>query len=144
MPAMKHIHTYERFRKNPVSKNYGGTYRCIHPGCTSFAKHDLLEGKVALCRCGAEFIIEPKVHFHLKTLVCSNCSGDKRFKGKKLADEVVTALLDSMASPTVTPAAFPVPEMEIVLEEPKPEPMPEQPDLFEDEEEQEDLFEVER
>ncbi len=40
--------------------------------------------------------------------------------------------------------AFPIPEMEIVLEQPKPEPTPEQPDLFEEEEEQQELFEVER
>ncbi len=143
MPALKHVHTFERFRKNPESKHYGGTYRCIHPGCTSFFKHDLLSGKKAKCKCGAEFTIEPKIHFHLTSLKCAKCSGDKRQK-KHLAAEQFAESVINLPYTTISADTFPVPEMEIVLEEPKVEPTPEQPDLFEVEEEQQELFEVER
>ncbi len=142
MPAMKHIHTFERFRKNPASKNYGGTYRCVHPDCTSFFKHDLLIGKKAKCKCGVEFTIDPKIHFHLKVMSCINCSNDKRSKNKLTAEEFAASVLN-LPLTTITAEAFPVPEMEIILEEPKPEPAPEQMVLPE-EEQQENLFEVER
>jgi len=143
MPAIKHIHTFERFRKNPESKHYGGTYKCVHPGCSSFYKHDMLAGKKAKCKCGQEFTINPKIHFHLKNMVCANCSGDKRQKRIAAAEEFAEAIINAPSLTTITADTLPAPEMEIVLEEPKPEPMPEQPDLFE-EEEQENLFEVER
>jgi len=120
MPAMNHLHTYARFRsaKKKMPK-YGGIYRCTHPDCTHKLTHFDLNGKRARCsKCGEQFIVEAKFHFHLSNLICLACSNDKRAKQKNTATELADSILRDVQ---LKPHELQLPEMEIVLEEPKPE-----------------------
>jgi hypothetical protein len=64
MPALKHTHSYVRWKiqvgRKRFDKKIGGepAYRCNHPECTHFAPRSLVIGKRSVCsRCGSEFIL---------------------------------------------------------------------------------------
>lgn len=71
MPVLRHVHTYERSKLNKT------VYRCTDPGCSHFARRELLIGKYALCgACGMKFVLDEK-QLENKVPRCLNCANTK-------------------------------------------------------------------
>lgn len=72
MSRSKHIHQYKRVnlgRDRPYL-----VYKCVKPGCSTYLRPELLEGKFAECpRCDSTFIVERHM-LELVTLHCDNCT----------------------------------------------------------------------
>lgn len=67
MPAMKHLHTYQKLKSRPE------TFRCLHPDCTHTQKYELLIGKRAACVCGEAYFLDERI-LRLKTPHCEKCT----------------------------------------------------------------------
>lgn len=67
MPAMKHLHTYQRLRNKP------NIYRCVHPDCSHTSRKELMLGKRAMCFCGNEYFLNSNI-LKLKNPHCPNCT----------------------------------------------------------------------
>ena len=80
MPALKHLHTYERM--NRPKDSY---FRCIHPDCTHYIHKSLLSGKRASCSCGEEFILTLD-DLKLKNPHCAFCGKNPQ---PRIEDEAI-------------------------------------------------------
>ena len=74
MPAIKHLHTYQRIK--PKSDRY----MCMHPDCSHTQRKELLIGKRAMCICGNDYYLTSNV-LKLKIPHCPDCT-----KGKSKID----------------------------------------------------------
>ena len=85
MPALVHVHTYERMRK--PKHEY---YRCLHPDCSHYIHKAFLSGKRALCSCGEEFILTIE-DLRLKNPHCAFCgkSPSPRFDELEIGEETL-------------------------------------------------------
>lgn len=68
MPAMKHVHWYERIGPRDKPK----FWRCWHPDCTHRISDDEITGKRTQCECGEKFIIDPNTKQRQRPK-CLNC-----------------------------------------------------------------------
>lgn len=90
MPALKHIHTYERSKLN------NRTYRCADPECSHYSRKELIEGKQAQCKfCGAIFILTA-YDLTLKNPRCKRCSNLKRNKLENKAVDIMDEILSNL------------------------------------------------
>lgn len=78
MPALNHIHAYQKVNGKP------NLYRCKHPDCNHFMDKKLLLGKRSMCICGKDFILG-HYELRLKNPHCKECTntGGGPNKGKK-------------------------------------------------------------
>ena len=86
MPAIKHVHTYIKYKKRP------GYFRCAAPDCTHCMDKEVLEGKHSLCNvCGNLFTLTKK-DLMLSKPRCLNCSNTKKAKMLRKAQELTRGL----------------------------------------------------
>ena len=90
MPALKHLHTYQRMKERPKM------FRCVHEKCTHFQSKELLLGKLARCICGNEYHLSVQ-SLRLKNPHCESCTrGKSRFEPDELElviDEILPELI---------------------------------------------------
>jgi hypothetical protein len=141
MPAIKHVHTYIRYKARP------NWYRCAAPNCTHHIDKEVLLGKLSLCNsCGAEMILSREDLRRAKPK-CLNCSDTKKAKLHQKAQELTKYLgtehFDplNLALKTDQGVLFPSTEKSVNL---SPEELElDSSDLEEEEEEEEILDEEE-
>ena len=92
MSAMNHLHTFKRKRGTSKGKNYGGTYMCVHPKCTSYYSHEVLAGKEAMCKCGEVFTIDPRFHFQRAEMKCYKCTQSSHGKKYVVAEGIAASI----------------------------------------------------
>lgn len=71
MPAINHLHIYERVQGST------NVFRCKHSDCTSVFSKKLLKGKRARCTCGAEYILDA-IQLKKKSPHCESCYDPRR------------------------------------------------------------------
>ena len=67
MPALKHLHTYQRIKPGD------SRYLCIHPDCSHTQRKELMLGKRAMCYCGNEYYLTSNV-LKLQNPHCPDCT----------------------------------------------------------------------
>jgi hypothetical protein len=83
MPALKHVHSYSRYRKH--------YYKCNDPMCTHFLDKKMVLGKMNKCVCGQEFILTYE-DLRRATPKCKDCSNTKESRVYKAAKGVLDDL----------------------------------------------------
>ena len=106
MPAMKHVHTYVRWRvtqspsRMKIDKLIKGerAFKCAHPECSHYAQLSLVEGKMSSCnKCHTEFVLDTKAMALVKPL-CINCRQDaEALEYQRLQKEMVNIIDDIFA-----------------------------------------------
>lgn len=94
MPALKHIHTYIRWKKrgNPPSM----WWRCADPKCTHIIQQDIIVGKESLCNtCGLPFILDWKSFTRAKP-ECLNCQDTVEGREYRANKELTQALMGGL------------------------------------------------
>lgn len=103
MPALKHIHSYEK------DKVFKGHYRCVHPACSSHQHKDSLRGKEATCAgCGSVFILGG-YHFKRRTPKCDNCTNTREAIARRTAKSAVEDVLREVNLGFDPTASLPLP-----------------------------------
>lgn len=76
MPAIQHTHSYSK------SKTRKDWWKCDHPRCTHWASKEAVEGKLSLCPCGREFVMDydAMLRRRPKCLMCSTSKKAKEFQ----------------------------------------------------------------
>jgi len=83
MPALKHVHTFERIKGKPDQ------YRCVHPDCSHINSKELMLGKRAKCICGQEFYLD-RYQLKLKNPHCNDCSRSTAVRVDSNISDVIT------------------------------------------------------